>query len=253
MHRRATTLSPEERPRYIERVEPIVFPEEAEVPETQLHLEIRTLLYQLLSDHLGLDVTVGSDQFVYFDAANPKQCVAPDVYVRLAPRAEPIRSWKIWERGSPEVAVEVISDDDASPEVWADKLRRYAQVGVSELVRFDPESSAGPKLRIWDRVQGALVERAIDSDRAPSLVLDLHWCVAPADSLPLALRVATGNSGETLVLTRAEARKAEAEARKAEAEARKAEAEARKAEAEARKAAEARIRELEAELRRRST
>jgi hypothetical protein len=105
-----------------------------------------------------------------------------------------------------------------------------------------------------------LVARALDSDRAPSLVLDLHWRVAPADSLPIALRIAIGRSGETFVLTRAEAReaearKAEAEARKAEAEARKAEAEARKAEAEAeaRKAAEARIRELEAELRRRSS
>jgi hypothetical protein len=44
------------------------------VLETQLHFELRILLYQLLCDHLGLDATVGSDQFVHYDAADPALC-----------------------------------------------------------------------------------------------------------------------------------------------------------------------------------
>ena len=254
-----------ERLRYLEEVTPVVFPESAQVPETQLHFELRTILYQLLSDHFGPIITVGSDQFVYFDAAEPKQCLAPDVFVRRAPRGAPIRSWKVWERGAPEIAVEIVSDDDRSSDVWEGKLTRYKQMGVVELVRFDPEAPQ-PSLRIWHRVDGALVEREARISGAPSSVLDFSWLLAPADDFELALRIAV-RRGEALQLvpTRAEARRAEAEGRKAEAEARQAEAEGRKAEAEARKveadarkveaearkAAEARVRELEAELARR--
>ena len=185
-----------------------------------------------MSDYLGLESTVGSDQFVYFDAADPAQCVAPDVYVRLEPRGEPIRSWKTWERGAPEVAVEIISDSDATENSWAQKLAAYRRLGVCELVRFDPESSDNTRLRIWDRVEEALVERELSSGFIPSSVLNLHWVIAPAEDYQVALRIAEAN--QTLVPTRTEARQAEAEARQAEAE--------------ARQAAEARIRELEAQL-----
>jgi Uma2 family endonuclease len=225
MNRRVAALTSARGFRYVEPLVPVVFPEEEQVPQGQLHFELRTLLYQLLSDYLGLESTVGSDQFVYFDAADPSQCVAPDVYVRLEPRGEPIRSWKTWERGAPEVAVEIISDSDATENTWAQKLAAYRRLGVCELVRFDPESSDNTRLRIWDRVEEALVERELSSGFIPSSVLDLHWVIAPAEDHQVALRIAEAN--RTLVPTRLEARQAEAEARQA---------------------AEARIRELEAQL-----
>lgn len=231
VNRRATDSSIGERPRYIEPLTPVLFPDSAEMPETQLHLELRTILYQLLSDHLSLDITVGSDQFVYFDAADPKQCLAPDVYVRIAPRGAPIRSWKVWERGAPEVAIELLSDDDRVADVWDAKLQRYQRLGVAELVRFDPEAMDSGRLRIWDRVEGALVERETSTSPVRSLILDLHWVIAPADGVDVALRVGIGEQGSELVLTRAEARQAEAQARQR---------------------AEARVRKLEAELARRS-
>lgn len=236
MFRRAAALSSsEQRPRYLEPLAPIVFPEEAELPETQLHLDLRTLLYHLLSDYLGLEAAVGSEQFVYFDAADPKQVVAPDVFVRLGPRGEKIRSWKSWERGAPEVAVEIISESDAAESHWRQKLRAYHSLGVCELVRFDPDATTD-RLRIWDRIDGALSERAISGNWAPSSVLPLHWVAAAAelDGASTALRIA--DESGALVPSRAEARKAESEARKAESE--------------ARKAAEARLLELEAEMRR---
>ncbi len=236
-----------ERPRYIEQLAPVVFPESAKVPESQLHLDLRTLLYHLLQDALGEAFTVGSDQFVYFDASDPSACLAPDVYVGLSPRQGFIRSWKVWERGAPAVAVEIVSDSDAPELPWQEKLARYRRLGVQELIRFDPITE-GKRLRVWDRVEGALTEREVSGDRARSLVLKLEWVVAPAEALPQALRVA--HDGE-LVSTRREAQQAEASARQAQALALQAETQARQA-AEAREqAAVARIKKLEAELQRR--
>jgi hypothetical protein len=174
--------------RYIEQREPIVFPCQADVPETQLHLELRTLLYQLLQDALGEQATVGSDQFVYFDAEDPSRCLAPDAYVRRVRAEGFVRSWKVWERGAPEVAVEIISDDDAGPAAWQKKLSRYRTLGVSELVRFDPEDAERP-LRVWNRHDGPLVERQVQGGRASSRVLDLVWVVAPLEAMPIALRI----------------------------------------------------------------
>lgn len=160
--------------------------------------------------------------------------MAPDVYVRLQPRGEPIRSWKTWERGAPEVAVEIISDSDASELEWFRKLGAYRSIGVKELVRFEPEAPEGLQLRIWDRVDDALMERVVTGSSAPSSVLGIYWIVAPAEGQALTLRIA--DEHQAVVPTRTEARMAEAEARRVEAE--------------ARQSAEARVKELEAELRR---
>jgi len=244
--------SPSPRPafRYLEPVRPVVFPESAEVPESDVHFRLRVLLYQLLRDALGVDVFVGSDQFLYWDASDPTLCIAPDVYVRLAPQPEPVTSWKVWQRGAPDVAVEVISRRDAGAAAWQGKLQSYRHIGVRELLRFDPED-AERVLRIWDCVDGALVEREVTSDFAPSSVLGLSWALAPADDLPIALRVATGSTLGELVPTAAEGRRDAEAARRAAEEAHRAAEEAHRAEEAARVAAEERVRQLEAELKRR--
>lgn len=201
------------------------------MPETQIHFELRVLLYQLLCDHLGLGATVGSDQFVYHDAGDPSQCAAPDVYVQLKPSMDKIRSWKTWERGAPDVAVEIVSQSDAPELPWSEKLRRYQSMGVRELVRFDPEARASEAaLRIWDRVEGGLLERDLRTGPCRSSVMDVRWVVARADDHATALRITQGADSDALVPTRKEALQAEAEARHA---------------------AERRVLELEAELRRR--
>lgn len=195
------------------------------MPETQVHFELRVLLYQLLCDHLGLDVIVGSDQFVYYDAGDPSRCVAPDVYVQLKPPAGKIRSWKTWERGAPDVAIEIVSPSDAPALPWSDKLARYQSMGVHELVRFDPEARPGqPVLRVWDRADDRLHERDLAAGPSHSLVIDVRWVVAAADDHATALRITQGVDSDALVPTRKEARQA----------------------------AERRVLELEAELQRRS-
>jgi len=132
--------------------------------------------------------------------------------------------------------VEIVSDSDASDAGLQEKLGRYRRLGVCELVRFDPEGTAATRPRVWDRVEGDLIEREVQEERTPSLLLPLVWVVAPAEGHGAALRILHPESQE-LVPTRAEAREA------AQA--------ALERESEARRAAQARIAELEAELRRR--
>ena len=237
------------RPKYVGRIVPLVFPESADVPETQLHLNLRTLLYQLLSDYLGESATVGSDQFVYWDASNPKRCIAPDVYAKATPAGEPIRSWKVWERGAPDVAVEIISESDAPGASWDEKLAMYQAIGVTELVRLDLVSGRAP-LRVWHRTQEVLTEcetYTLGDDGAQvghgvaSIVFRFFWVLAPARGLDTALRIATQLAPLSLVPTVAEGREAERQAKEAERQ-------AKEAERQAKEAAEARVRELEALL-----
>src|SRR5215207_1745832 len=117
------------------------FPEEASVPEHKQHLELRTLLYLVLGTFKS-EHTIGCDQFVYWDPTDPSRCLAPDAFVRLFVPDSIFGSWKTWERGVPDVAVEIVSDSDASPASWDEKLLRYKELGVREVVRFDPDETA---------------------------------------------------------------------------------------------------------------
>jgi Uma2 family endonuclease len=206
-----------ERAKYLEPAAALNFPASADVPETQLHLDLRTLLYQLLSNYLGEEFTVGSDQFVYVDASNPERCIAPDVYVKHAPRGEPIKTWKVWERGAPDVAIEVLSDTDSKPGSWDDKFAFYQACGVKELIAIDLLTDVA-QLRVWNRVNEVLAERALDGLWAESLVLGLHWVVAPDDHLRRCLRIATQVDPLVLVPTPSESARAEAQRAQAEAQ-----------------------------------
>jgi hypothetical protein len=227
---------------YVRPVRPLYFPVAAEVPETQRHLELRTALYQLLRLALDAQHSVGSDQFVYYDASDPGACLAPDVFVKLTGGAEEITSWKVWERGTPELAVEFVSRSDAPDAPWADKLKRYHRLGVRELVRF--EQHAANPIRIWDYVDGDLVERRV-SATSPALcrVLGWYWVVGRDERWGPTLRLATDPEGGHLIQTEKEVR-ADAERRAIEATQREAEAAQREAEA-AQREAEAAQREAE--------
>jgi len=227
--------------RYLRAPAPLDFPDEETVPENKRHLELRTLLYQLLKLAFADRAAIGCDQFVYWDPTDPRACLAPDGFVRLGEPDHLFDTWKVWERGAPQVAIEIGSRSDLPQPRWEDKLEKYRRLGVSELVRFEPKTS---ELRIWDSIGHDLIEREVLGCSAESRFLPGFWLVAQERELGAALRLAHDAAGQRLYLTPAEH---EAEARRAEAEARRAEAEAHRAEAHA--AAE-RIRELEAALER---
>jgi Uma2 family endonuclease len=220
--------------RYLRAPQPVHFPESAEVPESKLHLELRALLYALLKYSFARHHSIGSEQFVYWDPTDPRACLAPDAFVRLGEPDSHFKTWKVWERGAPELAVEIQSEWDQG-EPWELKLRKYPKLGVRELVAFDPDKG---QLRVWDFVENDLVERDLAGAGAGSNVLPGYWVVVPDLELGPSLRLSRTADGGALYPTAVEA---EAEARRVEAEARRVEAEA----------AAARIRELEAELGRR--
>ncbi|MBI2388860.1 MAG: Uma2 family endonuclease [Deltaproteobacteria bacterium] len=216
------------------------------MPETLRHLKLRVALLSIIERWLAGRGAAGSEQFVYWNARDPRRCLSPDVFVKIGASSEPFDSWKIWERGGPpDVAVEIASDSDASELRLEEKLERYHELGVRELARFDGDAAPGARLRVWDRLREDLVERRVEGDTTPCATFGLHWVVAPLAGFPCGLRLAADPGGADLLPTGEEA---EARARAGEARARVEAEVAREAEARARAEAERRVAELEAEL-----
>src|SRR5262245_52156152 len=94
--------------RYHRPVVPVHFPEHEEVGETKLHLEVREALYQSVKLAFADRATIGSDQFLYWDPTDPARNQSPDLMLRLGEPDSMFRVWKVWERGAPQIAVEVI-------------------------------------------------------------------------------------------------------------------------------------------------
>ncbi len=201
------------------------------MPETNRHMELRTALYLILKRELAERATLGSDQFVYYDPTNAKKKLAPDAFAKLGVPHSTFRVWKTWLRGAPDVAVEVVSDSDEGEEDWEVKLERYRAAGIGEVVRFDPDSGDQP-VRVWDAVDGDLVERARPEDGVfECSCLGLFWVVVPHPMFVRMLRLARDRAGLDLLPTYEEGERAEARARQEEARAR-AEAERGRTEAE---------------------
>jgi hypothetical protein len=241
-------------------VQPLRFPEqepdEERMGQGRRHRHLCEALYQMLRAVCVPEHTVGADQFVYFDASNPKRCLAPDAFVTLGAVDHDFDAYLAWEEGTPELAFEVLSPSD-TPERWtfAEKLRRYHALGVRELVTFHVDAPPGERLRVWDRLEQDLVERVVTDDRTPCVTLGLTLLVGPVDGYAVGLRVSRDPEGTDLVETDREGRFAEGRAREAAVLATQAEtaartqAEAARIQAEdARTQAEARVAELERKL-----
>lgn len=190
------------------------FPESAEVPESKLHLELRTLLYLFLKRAFADRALVGCDQFVYWDPNDPSECLAPDACLRFGEPDVRFRSWKVWERGTPELAVELLSDSERRS-TWREKLAKYTRLGIRELVAFDAEASER-KLRLWTLADGRLVERNLDVDGTESSVVPGHWLVLSHPDLGPTLRLSRDGSVDAVFRTKEEALEAELEESRAE-------------------------------------
>lgn len=200
----ARASQPRLRHRYLREPVPLHFPESEEVGETGEHRYAMILLERIVRHALGDDALVCADQFLYFDPTNPKRCLAPDLAVRLGAPNEIIGSWRTWQRGAPQVGVEIESDWDREP-VLTVKLERYRAAGVEEVVCFDPRPSP-PTLRIWDLVEGDLVERDPAQPEARRCdAFGLYWCVVEDKKVGHVLRLARDPEGRDLLPTPEEA------------------------------------------------
>ncbi|MFO0757044.1 MAG: Uma2 family endonuclease [Byssovorax sp.] len=235
---------------YVRAPKPIDFPAEEppeeQVSETKRHLEARTTLYLLLKDLLS-GVAVGSEQFVYWDASDPQKCLSPDAFVKLGAEDETFETWKVWERGAPDLAVEIVSASDRRDADWSTKLGRYHAAGIRELVRFDADDPEQP-IRVWDRVDGELLERAKKSEHVRECAtLGLWWAIAPSAYGPM-LRLARDEGGRDLLPTAGEDRVRLEMELAAERKARLEAEHARAVEAHARASAEQKLAAVEAKL-----
>jgi len=212
---------------------PIHFPWSGKVPESKRHILLKTFLWRILQLELKGRAAIGCDQFVFWNAADPSVRLAPDVFVRLGTADSLFRSWKTWESGAPQLAIE-IADRGVRIEDWSQKLARYHELGVLELIRYDADEPAGKRIRAWDRVDDDLLERVVENDSTPCSTLGLHFVIGPHPESGTALRLARDAAGLNLLPTPEEAAQRNADAAQRSAD-----------------AAQRKIEELEAELRRR--
>lgn len=138
------------------------------------------------------DVYVAGDMLIYYRMNRNDISVAPNVYVVFgAAGNHPRDSWLVWREGRPPDFVMEI----ASPSTWrrdaTEKRRIYADMGVTEYVRFDPTGDHFTPPLVMEVLDGTEYrEQPLTTDddgnlRAHCAVLGLDFCVSPDQQLRL--------------------------------------------------------------------
>jgi hypothetical protein len=203
--------------------DPTYYPVDDEMGEGLLHLLIRELLRPLIARFLvesGVKALVGGNQYIYWEQYAPTKSVAPDVYVLpgVSPKRS-VKSWKVWEEDGvvPSFALEVVSDDPRKD--YRIAPQRYEELGVDELVIFDPDADArreGFRWQVFRRLKrrGFVRIETTNADRIASRVLRC-WLREVGSGEDLRVRLATGPTGDVLVPLPEEAERAAKEAERA--------------------------------------
>jgi Uma2 family endonuclease len=237
----------------------------AESPE---HLQTMVYLIAALQAYFAgrEDVYVAGNQFMYWIEGNPRQRVAPDIYVVFGVPKRPWRpTWKVWEEGkAPDVIFELTSRSTAGEDMYR-KYRLYQRLGVKEYILVDVLRDYLVQPVMLHRLKGD--EYELMPNERPN---DREWW-AHSELLGLSVVVRAEDEGYQVLLwdptscsflpspqqTTEEylelLRQLQDAERRAEEEALRVREAERRAEEEARRRAEleARLRELEEELRRR--
>ena len=169
------------------------------------------------------DVYVGGDMLIYYRMNRNDVRVAPDVFVVFGVTSRhPRDSWLVWHEGrAPDFIMEI-----ASSSAWrrdaTDKRRIYADMGVTEYVRFDPTGDYFTPALVMETLEDTEYrEQPLTTDadgvlRGYSAVLDLEICVSP----DLKLRLYDPTAGQWLrTHQETEAARIESEAARREADA----------------------------------
>ncbi|MFO0554316.1 MAG: Uma2 family endonuclease [Polyangiaceae bacterium] len=233
-----------------------VYPVEEKVGEDLLQRLIIEVLRPLVERWLaerGVTGLTGADQFIYFKRGDVRRRVAPDVFVLPGVRpGRRVRSWKTWEEGMvvPSFALEVVSLDVDKDSVDAPAL--YRDLGVGELVIFDPDFEAEPgryRFQVYRFGKSRrVVPQVTNEDRVQSKALGC-WIRATGAGETTRLRLATGAHGDELVPTDAE----RAEREQAEKERERAEKERERTEKERERALRLELEQELAQLKRRTS
>jgi Uma2 family endonuclease len=200
-----------------------LYPVEGEVGEDLIQTLIAELLRPLIERWYasrGEPRFVGADQYIYYKRGFPAKVVAPDLYD--LPGVEPgrrIRSWRVWQTGIvPEIAIEIVSSSDPYKD-YNESPPRYAELGVKELIVFDPDYDTDPDRVRWQRFRrlkrrGFVRVEHSNGDRIGSRVLGC-WLRVVGEGDAARLRLGTGPAGDDLFPTAEEAERAAKEAARA--------------------------------------
>jgi Uma2 family endonuclease len=226
----------------------IVYPESDGKPmaETDVHarciIDVRTMLDDYFAGEP--DVYVSGNLLLYYEEGNPRESVAPDVFVVRGVPKGLRRTYRLWQEGQPPSFVLEVSSTSTRWEDQATKRGLYQLLGVQEYVLFDPLGEyLKPPLQGFRLVDGIYQPVSLTPGgglRSEVLGLELHAEGAR-------LRLFNPATGEYL-LTALE----EAAARREEAAARRAAQARADNEAAVRRQLEAELARLRVELARRS-
>jgi hypothetical protein len=206
-------------------VDPTFYPVEEKLGEDSLQTFTAELFRGLVERHLALKgkpCFVGADQFIYWVQHHPEKVLAPDVYVLPGvPQDGRVTCLKTWEAGVvPSFALEIVSPNSVDKD-YRLAPERYAELGVAELVIFDPDYRRGRdrlRFQVFRPVRGKFTRVTVTGeDRVRSRVLGC-WIRSVGTGGGTRLRLAGGEEGDTLIQTEAEAERARAEAEHGRAE-----------------------------------
>jgi Uma2 family endonuclease len=241
-------------------VDTTFYPADDNMGEELLHREIVELFRALLQYFFScrnIVARVGANTFIYWVQFHPEITIDPDLYVMhgIAPDASP-DNWKLWENGVvPSFVLEVVSKETKKD--YTTVHEKYDAMGVPEVIIFDPKAGRPRSKRVRWQIYRRIAKRGLvkvevtNGDRVFSKQLGC-WLRMVGEGNAMRVRIATGDQGDDLIPTEAEAAaaRAEAEAARAAAEAARAAAEAARAAAEAARAeaAEAEVARLRRQL-----
>jgi hypothetical protein len=166
---------------------------------TKIRLEARLTLYCSIGEMFD-NITLGSNQFLYYDANDPQKRLNPDIFVKTDTCLADFDCWMTWKDGVPQLAIEIVHGPDTLKLAWEEKLARYEASGVLEIVRFEPQGDK--PIRIWDRIDGVFVERRPNSHGTNECkTLGLYWTLRTSEDFGVQLRLAMDRSGTEILLT----------------------------------------------------
>lgn len=195
------------------------------------------------------DVLVGSDAFFAWVPTHPLVRISPDVYLLHNPPDPLPDGFQVWRprQSAPRFALEIVSEDWRKD--YRDNPPKYAQLGVQELVIYDPDCVSEPQrgrmpLQVYNRTEDDMFVRYYTGD-GPVFSAELGTWLVIADQNGPVLRLARDLGGRHLIPDAEEAAAKEQE--RAEREQERAEKEKERAEKEQERAEKERAARLEAE------
>ncbi len=226
--------------RKIQSAPTIVYPESDGEPmaETEKHRDLMIDFIQMLKHHFesANDVYVSGNLFIYYEEANPRKSISPDVFVVFGVEKKQRRTYRTWdEANTPDFVLEVASPGTFTEDMGKKKELYASVLAVKEYYIYDPFGQIVPSFIGYRLIDGVYQEIEFVNDRLPSAMLGLELGEHRG-----VLRLYNPNTSQWLQTSPERAENAETRAENAETHARQ--------EASARQHAETRAENAEAAL-----